>query len=295
MGSKKTEPTISINKIFELNLRAERWRNQGFRALICAQSGGGKTNLKAVIIEEVHAIGLGFLLVDPMNDFRSLRDLGRVKVISKKAGDYELTYPSGDWLKPAIQHLAKGEGVVIDLSGLRAASDKRVAYTWLVDALLEHQEKARRPMFFGVEEAHLFAPAKRMQDVEALQKTAEINRLGRRMGINSIFSSQRPADIEADVRSQCNLHFIGHLEDALDYKAVEHKLTLPNLNGKTPKPPRGMRTTRIFKSPSFYDVMGLETGHFYVRFGEQLHLVYVRKRKTEHIGQTPVIQMSLWG
>lgn len=289
-----TDLSINLNQIFALNLQAERWQTQGLRAVIAAQSGGGKTNLCAVVYEELHRLHIPFVIVDPMDDFRSLRGLGHVTVISRDKGDVELTYPANDWVDVAIRHLAQNRSVVVDLSGLHAMSDKRVAYTWLARRLLNYQQQTRLPIFLGIEEAHIFAPAKRSQDSESLYATADIARLGRRNGINLIMSSQRPRDLEADVRSQCNLHFIGHIEDFLDYEAVAPSLVLPQRNGKGRLPPaRGVEPTRVWDTPGFAELMDLRTGQFYVRIGTMLHLVFVRRRTTRHIGQTPVIQGRL--
>lgn len=289
-----TDLSINLNQIFALNLQADRWQTQGLRGVIAAQSGGGKTNLCAVIYEELHRLHIPFVIVDPMDDFRSLRELGHVTVISRSGGDVELTYPAQDWCDVAIRRLSKNHSVVVDLSGLGATSDKRVAYTWLARRLLGYQQKIRQPMFLGIEEAHIFAPAKRSQDADSLYATADIARLGRRNGINLIMSSQRPRDLEADVRSQCNLHFIGHIEDYLDYEAVAPSLVLPQRNGKGRLPPaRGIEPTRVWDTPGFAELMDLKTGQFYVRIGTMLHLVFVRRRRTKHIGQTPVIQGRL--
>lgn len=285
---------INLNQIFALNLRAERWQTQGLRAVIAAQSGGGKTNLCAVIYEELHRLHIPFLIVDPMDDFRSLRELGHVLVISRNRGDIDLTYPATDWCESAVRQLAKNRSVVVDLSTLESMSDKRVAYTWLARRLLSYQQQSRQPMFFGLEEAHIFAPAKRQQDSESLIATTDVARLGRRNGINLLMSSQRPRDLEADVRSQCNLHFVGHVEDVLDYDAVSASLTLPPRKGRSSRPPAaGLEPTRVWETPTFADLMDLQTGQFYVRIGTMLHLVYVRKRRTKHIGATPVIQSRL--
>ncbi|MCB0191246.1 MAG: ATP-binding protein [Anaerolineae bacterium] len=287
-----TDLSINLNDIFALNLAADRWQTQGLRAVIAAQSGGGKTNLCAVIYEELHRLHIPYLIIDPMDDFRSLRELGDVTVVSCSGGDAELIYPANDWCEVAIRQLAKNRSVVVDLSGLNAMSDKRVAYTWLARRLLSYQQKTRLPMFMGIEEAHIFAPAKRSQDAESLYVTADIARLGRRNGINLLLSSQRPRDLEADVRSQCNLHFIGHIEDHLDYEAVAPSLVLPQRNGRG-RVPAGLEPTRVWDTPGFGELMDLRTGQFYCRIGTMLHLVYVRKRRTKHIGQTPVIQGRL--
>lgn len=293
--------TVSLNLAddFQIDLSASRWRTSGVRGYIAGMSGCGKTNLLALICEELHRIGPPFLVVDPDGDYVSLAELGqRVQVI----GGDQLDYPQANWVRMALAGLSEGRSVVVDLSKLEALSDQRVAYTWLVKDLLRLQRGIRRPMFLMVEEAHLFAPQKRSQDMDSLNVTVEIGRRGRRCGINSFFCSQRPRDLEADLASQCNLHFCGRIEFSLDWEAVRHLVELPQAhsNGRRkgpPPPPRGMRTTRVFDSPSFYDLTRLGAGEFYVRIGGELHQIQARRRATEHVGATPVIeyrQGKLW-
>lgn len=289
-----TEPIIHLSATHSINLTADRWRLQGLRAYVAGISGSGKTNLVALILESLHDLGIQFLVIDPMDDYRSLRELGPgVKLVSV-GGDVELDYPDSTWVESTIRQLAAGYSLVVDLKSIFAANEKRVAYTQILTALLKHQQVGREPMFLVIEEAHIFCPQKRQQDLPALEITAEIARAGRRSGVNLILASQRPRDLEADVASQCNLHFTGVLESWLDYKAVEHSLFVPAeaaraYNGRAP---RGLTTTEVEKTPQLRDLMALKTGEFYVRVGAKLNKIEVRKRRTTHIGATPEIRVK---
>lgn len=288
------EPVISLNDTHPINLSADRWRLQGLRAYVAGISGSGKTNLVAVFCEELHRIGVPFLIMDPMDDYRSLRELGPgVKLVSGKEADIALTYPLEGWIDATIQALAAGCSVVVDLKSIFADSDQRVAYTQILTALLRHQQEAREPMFLVLEEAHIFCPQKRQQDYPALGITVKIARAGRRSGINLILASQRPRDLEADVMASCNMHLTGVLESWLDYEAVKNSLIVPAEAGvKSGRPPRGFVTTEVTKTPQFHHLRDLKTGQFYVRVGAKLNLISVRKRRTTHIGATPEIKVK---
>jgi DNA helicase HerA-like ATPase len=286
-----TDPIIHLSPVHPLNLAADRWRLQGLRAYVAGISGSGKTNLVAVFCEELYRIGVPFVIADPMDDYRSLRELGPgVKLASEDGGDIGLDYPLPAWIDAMIRQLAAGYSVVVDLKSIFAANEKRVAYTQMLTALLKRQQKAREPMFLVVEEAHIFCPQKRQQDLPALEITAEIARAGRRSGINLILASQRPRDLEADVAASCNLHFTGVLESWLDYEAVKHSLFVPAEAGVKGRPPRGLVSTEVTKTPQFHHLRDLKTGQFYVRVGAKLNLIQVRKRLTTHIGATPEIK-----
>lgn len=297
-------PTIHLSPTHSINLTADRWRLQGLRAYVAGISGSGKTNLVALVLESLHDLGIQFLVIDPMDDYRSLRELGPgVKLVSVDGtdtatpgtrADIELDFPDSTWVESTIHQLAAGYSLVVDLKSIFAANEKRVAYTQILTALLKHQQVGREPMVLVLEEAHLFCPQKRQQDLPALEITAEIARAGRRSGINLILASQRPRDLEADVASQCNLHFTGVLESWLDYKAVEHSLFVPAeaaraVNGRAP---RGLVSTEVEKTPQLRDLMALKTGEFYVRAGAKLNKIEVRKRRTTHIGATPEIRVK---
>lgn len=291
-----TEPIINLNETHPINLSADRWRQQGLRGYVAGISGSGKTNLVAVFCEELHRIGVPFIIADPMDDYRSLKALGHnVAVASGRGGDVEVSAYSHEWVDSVVALLGQRFSVVVDFSRLFAVSEKRIAYSWLVQGLLRHQQENRKPMFFVVEEAHIFCPQKRQSDVEALELTVELARQGRRNGINLILASQRPRDLEADVASQCNLHFCGELQFQRDYDAVRWLLEVPQEAGQKARQqaPRGMASSLVTETPQLHDLMKLKTGQFYVRVGSRLDKIQVRKRRTVHLGETPAIQPRL--
>lgn len=293
--------TLNLSPEFVLNLEADRWRTGGMRGYVAGMSGSGKSNLMAVLAEELYGIGVPWLIIDPEGDYRSLTELGeRVQVCGSEEGD-AIGHPSPnsyEWVPQILAALAAGQSVVVDLSGIFGKDGKRQSYVWLLSDLLRQQRRSRQPMFLLVEEAHIFAPQKRQQDMASLEMTVEVARQGRRAGINSFFSSQRPRDLEADMASQCNIHFCGKIEFKLDYEAVRHLLELPpqtaNGNGKKLPPPPKVGGTRLHQSPGFYELTKLAAGEFYVRLGGQLHRVNIRARRTTHLGATPVIQGRLF-
>lgn len=292
-----TEPVIHLNDTHPINLSADRWRLQGLRAYVAGISGSGKTNLVAVFCEELHRIGVPFIIADPMDDYRSLKALGHnVAVASGKGGDIEVSVVGPGWVDSIVVALSERFSVVVDFSRLFAVSEKRVAYSWLVTGLLRHQQENRKPMFFVAEEAHIFCPQKRQSDVEALELTVELARQGRRNGINLILASQRPRDLEADVASQCNLHFCGELQFQRDYEAVRWLLEVPQEVGQAARAraPRGLVNTLVTQTPALHDLMKLKTGQFYVRVGSRLDKIQVRRRRTVHLGETPAIQAELF-
>jgi hypothetical protein len=268
-------------------------------------SGSGKTNLVAVIAEAAHTIGLPFLIIDPSGDYASLKSLGRVLVVGSQ-GDIKNTFPQTEWIQQTIAAFQSGRSIVIEMNrstnqNRLSIADKREMFTLIISHFLTLQQNTRYTALLIIEEAHLFAPQKQKgkQDIEALTILEEIARMGRRSGILLALASQRPRDLEADIATQCNLTFIGHLEHRLDYVQVQDLLYVPTTqtNGRPkPPPPRNLPESMmtVSKTPTLIDLSELKAGQFYVRIGAKLRLAQIKRRQTQHLGATPPIQLSMF-
>src|SRR5205823_6758603 len=74
---------------------------------------------------------------------------------------------------------------------------------------------------FVVDEAQNFAPESGIDPVRSsLDAMLRIAREGRKFGVGLIISSQRPANINTGLRSQCNTHLIFRLVNANDLAAI---------------------------------------------------------------------------
>jgi len=74
---------------------------------------------------------------------------------------------------------------------------------------------------FVVDEAQNFAPESGIAPVRSsLDAMLRIAREGRKFGVGLIISSQRPANINTGLRSQCNTHLIFRLVNANDLAAI---------------------------------------------------------------------------
>lgn len=291
---------VNLGDGFSIDLASRRWQEQGFRCFITGMSGSGKTNLVALWMEEAHRIGLQFVAIDPSGDYASLATLGGVAVCGGR-GPIRLDYPEVSWLDAVMEAVKGGASMVVELDvdergRRRNTADRRVIFTWFMDKFLTYQMATRKPILLVIEEAHIFAPQKTHggQDVAAWDVFKEAAKMGRRSGILLMMASQRPRDLEADIATQCNLTFIGHIEHNLDFQQVKDFLYVPTRNGKRqPPPPRGMRgNTLVTESPGLVDIIDLKAGEFYVRQGK-LHKFMVYRRKTKHLGATPALQLGL--
>lgn len=267
-----TAPIIDFGNNFRVNLANERWQTQGFRLSVSGSSGSGKSYLTTVLVEELNDIGIPWLIVDPDGEYKSLKELSGV-ALAAPDGDIHLNFPKTGWIDNCLGRIEAGQGVIVDISDL-AIDDQRWAYTRLLTGLWNMQRSKRaeglhEAMALIVEEAHLFAPQKRQSDAQSLEITTTIARRGRKHGINTVFVSQRPGDLEKDVLGQSNVRIIMRLDLQHDFEAVKTLL------------PKGTKHEQL---------LSLNTGEFFLRIGPDFHkLQPVRARKTKDLAQTPAL------
>lgn len=158
-----------------------------------------------------------------------LRRDARVKFLMKEWKEGAPTL--GDILQQFVGE-AKGEGGatrdirVIDISGLpnEVAGPLTAAIARLLFQYKLHQTKKERqadPILLVCEEAHRYVPDRGEAEYAAAQTAVRrIAREGRKYGIGLMLVSQRPADIESTVISQCGTWLVLRLSNATDQQHV---------------------------------------------------------------------------
>lgn len=115
---------------------------------------------------------------------------------------------------------------IIDISGLpnEVAGPLTGAIARLMFQYKLHQTRTQRendPVLFVCEEAHRYVPNKGEAQYEVAQTAIRrIAREGRKYGLGLMLVSQRPADIEGTVISQCNSWIILRLSNSSDQEHV---------------------------------------------------------------------------
>ena len=127
---------------------------------------------------------------------------------------------------------------IIDISGLpnEVAGPLTGAIARLVFQYKLHQtreERERDPMLFICEEAHRYVPNRGDAQYEVAQSAVRrLAREGRKYGLGLMLVSQRPADIEGTVISQCNSWVVLRLSNSADQEHVSRFLP-DSLTGMT--------------------------------------------------------------
>ena len=150
------------------------------------------------------------------------------------------------------QFLAKVDGKpaehirILDISGLpnEVAGPLTAALARLLFSYKLHQsrdEREKDPILLVCEEAHRYVPNRGEAQYAAAQESIRrIAREGRKYGIGLMLVSQRPADIESTVLSQCNSWLVLRLTNGADQEHVGRFLpdTLSGLIKLLPSLPR---------------------------------------------------------
>lgn len=165
---------------------------------------------------------------------------------------------------PSLEHIIaqlvgqiQGEGGVdqdiriLDISGLPnevagplAAMLARLLFQYKVYQTTE--ERRRDPVVFVCEEAHRYVPDRGEAEYAAAQTAIRrIAREGRKYGIGLMLVSQRPADIESTVISQCGTWLVLRLTNAADQQHVSRFLP-DGLSGMTKALPNLAQQEAIF-------------------------------------------------
>lgn len=177
----------------------------------------------------------------------------RLKFMMKElhAGDPELAEIISQFVGNVGDAADKKDIRIIDISGL--PNEVAGPLTAVVARLLfqykvwqTRAERERDPVLLICEEAHRYVPNHGQAEYEEAQRAVRrIAREGRKYGLGLMLVSQRPADVESTVLSQCNSWIILRLTNSSDQEHVTRFLP-DGLAGLTRLLPSLVRREAIF-------------------------------------------------
>ncbi len=228
------------------------------RGCIIGQSGSGKSYLAGVIAEELCRLKLPFCIIDPEGEYFPLRNAFQLIIAGGAKGDVGLDVDFHALFKSSIQNSLP---VIIDMSEIDRKDD---VLNSVLSELYLVEEELTTPYPVIVEEADKFIP----QKGRANKMLEEIAVRGRKKGIGLMIISQRPANIDKNVLSQCSYGFIGKLVIENDIGAV----------------------SIFFQRQELKDIAGHNPGEF-SSFGLGFTgTVHMKPMVTPHGGATPRLQ-----
>jgi hypothetical protein len=247
------------------------------RTAIVASSGYGKSNLIAVLCEELCDRNLPFVIVDIEGGFHTLKEKaanGRGEVVwigSDKDCDFPIS--PAVCKEVAAEVVKDGGRVVFDVSQRQDAPDLVGAIlSSLFDAEDHLQEQDRVPVLVVLDEVQRFVPQDRSVNV---RQVTDLSTLGRKRGLGMVVATQRPALVDKTVLAQCNNQFVGHLGLKNDLDAVK------TFFAASPQ-----------ASTLVADLTGLERGCFFAvgELSPTIARVKARARTTTALGTTPTVK-----
>ncbi|HEX7693893.1 MAG TPA: type IV secretory system conjugative DNA transfer family protein [Sphingomonas sp.] len=185
--------------------------------------GSGKSNTLQVLLEHELDAGHRAVMIDPKGDRWGIRldpdkspsRFADFPVFGGKHGDYPVTAAMGEQLGRIVaEHRVS---CLIDLS-LLSIGDKQAFMMGFAPVLLTEN---RAPLTLFVEEVHQFANIDlKYQPPMLVHHMANFNTLGRTQGIVLWCASQRPAQVNATLRSQNDTVIAHKVTSPLDREAV---------------------------------------------------------------------------
>ncbi len=191
---------------------------------ILAVRGAGKSNLAAVMAEEMFAAGLPFVVVDPVGSWWGLRSSGDGKsaglslpIFGGKHADVPLERGAGELVADLV--VSKRLSAIIDLSTFDAEAPKK---EFLLAFARRLYLKNEHPLHLFLEEADDYIPQKPMRDETHLLRAWEnIVRRGRSRGLGLTLITQRSASLNKNVLTQIETLFAMRTTSPQDRDAVE--------------------------------------------------------------------------
>ena len=196
---------------------------------IFATKGMGKTHTAQVIAEEMLVHGQVIVAIDPTDAWWGLRSSADgqsegypIVVIGGDHGD--LTLEAGGAVELAEAVVAERFSCVICTDGMSDMAETKFVREFL-DTIYRRN---REPIHIFVDEADVFAPQKPfdVEDARCIRAMSHVVRRGRKKGIGTTLITQRPAELNASVRTMVEMLFVLGMAHNLDIDAVEKWLRL---------------------------------------------------------------------
>lgn len=187
--------------------------------------GSGKTNTAGVIAEELLRAGQPVVIIDPTDAWWGLRSEFDVFIFGGSHQDLPIAEGDG---KTVAEFVVKEQvPLILSLRELRKSGQRKFVTEFCEELYhLKGKPDNRSPLTVFIDEAPLFAPAKVFNSKGEFPLTRTVGAIedliarGRNSGFGVVPISQRPATLNADVRSLCDTIIAHRIIGPLDRKAI---------------------------------------------------------------------------
>lgn len=192
------------------------------RMFICGKSGSGKSNSASVLIEKILDAGRPLLIIDVEGEYYGLKE--SYEVLHAGADDVcDIQVGPEHGEKLAQLSIEQGVPIILDLSGFLDEDEADDLVGAVARSLFATAKQAREPFPVFVEECHEFLPQTGSAG-ETGKSLVRISKRGRKHGLGLVGISQRPASVDKDFITQCNILVWHRLTWKNDTKVVGNVL-----------------------------------------------------------------------
>lgn len=252
---------------------------------VLGQRGQGKSNTVTRIVEQLHPKHIGMTIFDIEGEYFSLKSKFNVLVVGAGASkhyDLQLSQVSPEVL--AETAIKDDITVVLDFSDYDDEERLTFTYNYInavsqVCTILKNENRPTQHILV-VEEVQEYAPEEGAfhwgdnanQTAAALKKSIRrIAQRGRKRGIGLIIASQRSANVDKTLLSQC------------EHKIL-HKVTLPN-DVSVYERLMGSSDTKTMRER----LLQMNPGDAFVYFNDEWVPMHVQPQDTPHLGYSPKV------
>lgn len=190
---------------------------------VLGKKGSGKTSALIVLLEEMHALGVPVVTIDPKGDHYGIRssvdgtgDGLPIPVLGGLHGDVPLEPGAGAVIADLI--IDRRMSCVVDVSEFSRAEVIRFL-TAFADRLYRHAN--RTPIHLFLEECHEYLPQQvRGEEAKLVGAFQRLVKMGRFKGIGVTLASQRSAAVNKDVLEQVDNLFVMRTTGPRDREAI---------------------------------------------------------------------------
>lgn len=201
------------------------------RALICANSGGGKSWLLRRLLEQSHG-KIQQIIIDLEGEFTTLREKYDYLLVGQE-GEIPASIKTASLLAKKLLEL--NVSTIIDLSELKQ-HERIIFVKRFLESLINLPKKLWHPCMITLDETHLFAPEKSKS--ECLSAVIDVATRGRKRRYPLVGATQRLSKLNKDVCAELINQFIGRTGldidrkragDNLGFNSKEKLISLRNL------------------------------------------------------------------
>lgn len=188
------------------------------RALVQANSGGGKSHTLRRLLEQTHG-KVQQLVIDPEGEFASLRERYDYVLAARTGGDTAADPRAAKLLAERLLQL--GVSAILDIYELKAHERIRFVRHFL-EALVDAPKTLWHPALVVVDEAHVFCP--QQGEAESAGAVIDLCTRGRKRGFSAILATQRLSKLHKDAAAELNNKLIGRTGLDVDRKRAGEEL-----------------------------------------------------------------------